>query len=148
MSNDIHGIAWGLVAVTTSVFLAVCHAGTSDFDGNGYVDLVDYGPLAVCLAVSGPESPPYFDECLVVFDSDDDADVDLGDIAAFQNGVGHLPFPLRDVLGNAIVVGSSAPYSGRETCGVGGCHDIDRISNGFLHRRERRERRGKKKRQN
>jgi hypothetical protein len=137
MPSKYHGIAGRFVLVALFGLAAFCHAGTGDFDGNGYVDLVDYGPLAICLEVSGPDSPPYFDECNVVFDRNDDADVDLRDIAAFQNGLGHLPFPLRDAMGNAIVLGSSVPYSGRETCGVGGCHDIDVISNGFIHQQGR-----------
>ena len=45
------------------------------------------------------------------------------------------PFPLRDELGNVINplsgVNDSTPYSPRQTCGVKGCHDYDKITEGF-----------------
>jgi hypothetical protein len=41
----------------------------------------------------------------------------------------HTNIVLRDHYGDAIVAGSTEPYSPRETCGR--CHDIDRISNNF-----------------
>ena len=36
---------------------------------------------------------------------------------------------LRDQLGNEIHVGSSVPYSPRQTCGA--CHKVDEIANGY-----------------
>ena len=59
-----------------------------------------------------------------------DYDVDLRDFGAFQQAMGHLPISLRDTFGNVIAIDATEPYSGRQTCGVGGCHDIDRIANG------------------
>jgi hypothetical protein len=41
----------------------------------------------------------------------------------------HSNIVLRDHQGDAILLGSDAPYSPRQTCGV--CHDIDEISNGY-----------------
>ena len=45
------------------------------------------------------------------------------------------PFPLRDEAGNAIDpvqgVNADAPYSPRQTCGADGCHDYDKITEGF-----------------
>jgi len=72
---------------------------THDFDSNGYVDPRDFQYLEICLSLSGPGEDPGFTECRSVFDSDDDRDVDLRDIAAFQRARGHLPIPLRDTLG-------------------------------------------------
>ena len=110
---------------------SVSIAGTSDFDGNGYVDPRDFRYLEICLSLSGPNKDPGFTECRSVFDSDDDRDVDLKDIAAFQGARGHLPFPLRDTFGEVIHVDSTVPYSGQRTCGANACHDIARITNGI-----------------
>ena len=41
----------------------------------------------------------------------------------------HTNIVLRDHYGDAIEIGSTEPYSPRETCGR--CHDIDEISNNF-----------------
>ena len=41
----------------------------------------------------------------------------------------HADVPLLDRLGNPLAVGSTEPYSPRQTCG--GCHDIDAVSNGY-----------------
>jgi len=45
------------------------------------------------------------------------------------------PYPLRDEQGNIIdpVKGSNAaaPYSPRQTCGAAGCHDYDKITQGY-----------------
>jgi len=45
------------------------------------------------------------------------------------------PFPLRDEHGAVInpLTGENAtvPYSPRQTCGAAGCHDYDRITQGF-----------------
>ncbi|UCG16909.1 MAG: hypothetical protein JSV19_02520, partial [Phycisphaerales bacterium] len=52
-----------------------------DFDGDGDVDLTDYGVFEICLDFSGPgvATVPACD----VFDSDSDSDIDLLDAAAF-----------------------------------------------------------------
>ena len=56
-----------------------------DFDGNGVVDLGDYLAFVNCFC--GPDTLPGLppttsvDSCLTVFDSDDDRDVDLEDVA-------------------------------------------------------------------
>lgn len=58
-----------------------------DFDLDGDVDLIDYASLADCLA--GPEATPRptppttLKECLEAFDSDEDVDIDLMDLAVF-----------------------------------------------------------------
>ena len=45
------------------------------------------------------------------------------------------PFPLRDEAGAVINPGSganaTAPYSPKQTCGAKGCHDYDKITQGF-----------------
>lgn len=45
------------------------------------------------------------------------------------------PFPLRDEAGNVINPvadpKASAPYSPKQTCGAAGCHDYDKITEGF-----------------
>jgi hypothetical protein len=45
------------------------------------------------------------------------------------------PFPLRDEAGNIINpvagVNAEAPYSPKQTCGAQGCHDYDKITQGF-----------------
>ena len=53
------------------------------------------------------------------------------DFAVFERSKGHLPIPLRDSLGGVITVDSATPYSGRQTCGAIGCHDVDYIANGL-----------------
>ena len=42
---------------------SVSIAGTSDFDGNGYVDPRDFRYLEICLSLSGPNKDPGFTEC-------------------------------------------------------------------------------------
>ncbi len=120
--------------ILVAVGFLICGAGqaaTHDENGNGYVGLEDFAVLEVCLAGSGPieSSPPT--ECLEAFDHDADGDVDLADVAAFQRSRGHLPIVLRDTLGTAITIDSTAPYSGRQTCGTSACHDIGVIANGM-----------------
>ncbi len=45
------------------------------------------------------------------------------------------PFPLRDESGKVINpvagINETAPYSSRQTCGVKGCHDYEKITEGF-----------------
>jgi len=110
-------------------------AGTTmiawDFNGNGYVGLEDYAQLDICWADSGPNGVGASPDCLAVFDSDADGNIDLADFAAFQRASGHLPIPLRDTLSNVIAIDSTTPYSGRKTCGANGCHDVARITNGL-----------------
>jgi hypothetical protein len=63
------------------VDFAIAPIPPGDYDGNGLVDLVDYGQFAACLV--GPEEAATA-ECLDVFGFDPDPDVDLGDFAVFQ----------------------------------------------------------------
>jgi len=56
--------------------------------------------------------------------------------ASISKGLGVCPpFPLRDEAGNIINpltgVNDKAPYSPRQTCGVSGCHDYAKITQGF-----------------
>lgn len=60
-------------------------AVTGDFDGDGIANLADFAPLVPCLL--GPNDPPLDVECLA-FDVDNDHDVDLGDLLAFQASFG------------------------------------------------------------
>lgn len=106
--------------------------GPPDFNGDGYVGGADFAAFSACFA--GPGRTP--DEgCQVSADLTGDGAVDLADVAAFQLARGHLPIPLQDTLGNVITLDSTRPYSGRNTCG--GCHDVDRIANGFLFQQGR-----------
>lgn len=59
-----------------------------DINGNCALDLEDYATLSVCLSISGPGDPPPLTECLDVFNVDDDADVDIRDVASFQRFFG------------------------------------------------------------
>jgi hypothetical protein len=54
-----------------------------DWNGDGLVDLSDYGAFAPCLDLSGPGLPAPSDGCRAVFDFNGDDDVDLGDFRAF-----------------------------------------------------------------
>ncbi len=103
-----------------------------DFDNDGYVGVVDFSYLTACLSFSGPDRTPLFGECVPIFDSDADHDIDLVDIAAMQRVRGHLPIPLRNKLGDVLTMVETAPYSGRQTC-AGNCHAhaIDHITNGL-----------------
>ena len=52
-----------------------------DFDADGYIDQSDYNHLRDCLC--GPQVPQEAEEC-VNCDLDDDGNVDLADVAEFQ----------------------------------------------------------------
>ncbi|MFQ5414182.1 MAG: hypothetical protein ACE5E6_06955 [Phycisphaerae bacterium] len=52
-----------------------------DADGDGDVDLLDYGAYAACM--TGPENGPPASGC-ATFDFDGDTDVDMADFAAFE----------------------------------------------------------------
>ncbi|MCP4246734.1 MAG: hypothetical protein GY778_06765 [bacterium] len=56
-----------------------------DFDGDGGVDLGDFGSWPACM--TGPDSGPYGASC-GAFDFETDGDVDLGDFARFQGVFG------------------------------------------------------------
>ena len=119
----------GCLAVLVVLGLTASPAVSSDVDGDGYVGRFDGTAFIACLG--GPDVSPPQPDCLADFDRDADGDVDTADFAFFSAGLGHLPIPLMDNLGNAITLDSTRAYSGRETCGAGDCHDIDRISNGL-----------------
>ena len=110
-----------------------------DIDGSGYVDLCDFACFCLCFEDSGPGAAPASQNCLDSFDSDEDDDVDLVDyvayVAGYEASYGHLPMPLRDSRGEVITLGSVEPYSARQTCG--GCHDLNRVTNGFLFQQGR-----------
>lgn len=68
-----------------------------DFDGDGDVDLSDFGSHQICFTVScanAPcESPLYGDPCCAISDHDGDGDVDLSDFLAFHIALtGGAPF--------------------------------------------------------
>lgn len=109
-------------------FLSSAAIAGPDQDANGFVDVRDHAALAVCL--NGPQQNSGGD-CVPKEDFDSDQDVDLADFAVLQIVCGHLPVPLRDTEGNEIAIDSAIPYSGRQTCGTSGCHNIDVIANGM-----------------
>lgn len=102
-------------------------ADPGDFDNSGYVDRADFATFLGFFA--GPNTTP--GSGFEVADFDNDGDVDFSDFIRFQTMRGHTPVPIRDTIGNWLTVGSTEPYSGRQTCGGTNCHDIDAISNGF-----------------
>jgi V8-like Glu-specific endopeptidase len=59
----------------------VCSDTFGDADGDGDVDLTDFGAFQLCFTGPGGDALP---TCVNVFDSDLDGDVDLIDFAAFQ----------------------------------------------------------------
>ena len=131
MKDHWAGSSLAVAAAALLGLVTPCLAATGDADASGFVDLEDYFYFEFCLSISGPDQTPIFEECLPPLDDDDDGDVDLKDFAAFQRALGyHAPYPLKDYEGNVIQVDSTAPYSGRETCGD--CHDVDEVTNGFL----------------
>jgi mono/diheme cytochrome c family protein len=108
---------------------------SSDVDGDGYVGRFDSAAFVECLG--GPGLPPPQPTCVDAFDGDGDGDVDAADFATLSGNLGHLPIPLKDNLGNPITLDSTRGYSGRETCGATGCHDVARISNGLVFQQGR-----------
>jgi hypothetical protein len=60
-----------------------------DVDDDCSVTLDDYLFFEICLWLSGPGGHPVFQDCLDVFDFDDDDDVDMGDFARFGALFGH-----------------------------------------------------------
>ena len=132
MNSHVSGVSFALAILGAVGWAVPCPAASGDLNDDGFVDLIDYSFLQVCQSSSGPGTPPSCEDCLAIFDYDEDGDVDITDFATFQNTSGHLPFPLRDYQGNQITLASTAPYSGRQTCGAGDCHDLDIVTNGFL----------------
>jgi hypothetical protein len=55
-----------------------------DFDGNGFVDLLDFEAFDGCML--GPDEGPVKEGCLPG-DDDDDRDIDLKDFTAFQRNL-------------------------------------------------------------
>jgi hypothetical protein len=117
------------------VGLTVLPATPSDSDNDGYVGRFDSVAFVECLG--GPGIPPPQAACTDAFDTDVDGDVDAADFAIFSRELGHLPIPLKDNLGDAITLGSTRGYSGRESCGATACHDVDRIANGLVFQQGR-----------
>ena len=72
--------------VDTVVHVARLVPPTGDSDGDGDVDLIDFGSFAGCLngANQLPNAYPGIDECLNAFDFNLDGDVDLQDFLEFQ----------------------------------------------------------------
>ena len=67
-------------------FQGVCwRERRGDCDGDGDIDLDDYGPMADCLYGPATLIPDGLaSDCLSLFDFEGDGDVDLGDFAAFE----------------------------------------------------------------
>jgi len=59
-----------------------------DFDHDADADLFDFKAFGVCLESSGPDSPASSWECVDVFDSDGDDDVDLRDFSLINGAFG------------------------------------------------------------
>jgi len=120
-----------VVLLSAATGAARAGGALGDFDSNGFVDARDFAAFPACLAASGAGAPAVTTACRDAFDFDGDGRVALDDYAVYQRVHGlHTPFPLRDYSGQPIALDSTAPYSGRHTCG--GCHDIDEVTNGFL----------------
>ncbi|MBI1826102.1 MAG: hypothetical protein HY287_02210 [Planctomycetes bacterium] len=115
-------VCWSLIGDAPPAQAAV------DLDGDGYVGIKDFAIFQACLA--GPQQS-LGPGCPAAIDLDADRDADLADFAAIQRERGHLPIPLRDTLGSVIPIDSATPYSGRQTCGTSGCHNVDIIGNGI-----------------
>ncbi len=96
-----------------------------DFDNTGFVDLDDLTTMLGYL--HGPDTAPPPGPAATDFDLD--GDVDLADYATFQALAGHGDIAMMDRLGAPIVVGSTEPYSPRQSCS--GCHDVDQIANAY-----------------
>ncbi len=60
------------------------HEPSCGFDQNGHVDLDDLVFFEICLSISGPKHSPDCQECVEVFDTDLDGDVDMADFRDFQ----------------------------------------------------------------
>ena len=72
----------GILLFLSIVWPAAAQSGwSSDLDGDGDVDLTDFGQLQACF--NGPNRAPALSDCGVV-DLDNDADVDLADFLRFQ----------------------------------------------------------------
>jgi len=123
------------LAFLSALGLTVLPATSSDSDSDGYVGRFDSVAFVECLG--GPDLPPPQTACTDAFDADTDGDVDAADFAILSRELGHLPIPLKDNLGDAIALGSTAGYSGRESCGATTCHDVDRIANGLVFQQGR-----------
>jgi uncharacterized lipoprotein YddW (UPF0748 family) len=79
------GSAGGEYTSSDAVKLVLSGFAFGDADGNGVVDLDDFAALPDCLGGPGGDLPG--EEC-EAFDFDDDRDVDLADVARFQQAFG------------------------------------------------------------
>lgn len=118
-----------IIAPTTVVFASIALLSApaaavppGDFDDSGYVGLEDLSTILTCMTEPGVPADP---GCEPANFEGEDTDVDAVDFAKFQALFGHTPIQLKDTLGIVLSVGSTNPYSGRQTCGGLGCHDLD-----------------------
>jgi len=92
-STKITNVNVGGPILSESGIMVVCGVGTDvraywtpapgDFDEDGYVDLADHPYFVDCMAgpntTPDPTAPTTVEDCLTVFDADEDEDVDLED---------------------------------------------------------------------
>jgi hypothetical protein len=65
-----------------------------DLNHDALIDLEDYTGLYACLQLrAGPGVPPLLQDCVRIFNADDDNDVDLADVQAFQRAFGPQTIP-------------------------------------------------------
>ncbi len=83
---------------------------------------------------------PVFDRKILIDPWDANGDpvyATVAEMTGVDTATYHGAITLLDALGNPITAGSTVPYSPRQTCGTGTCHDVDEIANGFLFQQGR-----------
>ncbi|MBN1489023.1 MAG: SUMF1/EgtB/PvdO family nonheme iron enzyme [Phycisphaerae bacterium] len=99
---------------------------SSDFDGDGDVDLTDFGGFQACF--NGPNrSPTIF--CAVDADLDNDNDVDLTDFAVFAacfNGPNRMPACPADLLPGMVLIPGGEFLMGNSFTGEGEPRELPR----------------------
>lgn len=94
-------------------------------------------PQACDVCHTGDGDSPVFDRLVLVDPHGLDGKPEYTTVREQTAVTFHKHVVLKDSLGNPLTAGSTEPYSGRQTCGGVGCHDVDRIANGFIHQQGR-----------